>query len=591
MAAQIEDFDETRFSEYPEPPEKHRLSPEEYPKDTYLEGLDSFVTDLSDYLRDWQKEEGKRLIEESDNLRKTKVNFDGEREEKREYTQGVANIKKRRKQFRQILRDALDERQKFFDSMLQQKQEQELIRLKLERLRIPTNERTSTREKTMLDYFFLVAFAFEIIITLIFFTCIIFSDNILQNHVGGPYRADDYYSYLVHISLLTFFGFGGLLLFLRRGAFTGIGLNFFLCAVVAQFALLTNLLFYNIYQNRLSGWQSLEIDIKDVILAVYAAATVSISFGVICGKVFFVELFLIALIETFFFSLNYYVNVLVLKTVDPGGAMTIHLFGAYFGLAMSYWLSKPFLKDELRVLSLENYTSYPLSFMTFISSAFVFVLQPSFNAALAPDGTQYRVTVNTFVAQVGGAFFAFFISRQLRRKHFHITDVQFSILAAGVAMASAHSTYIAPGGALLVGCSVGFACVIFFNFLQPWIEKHFPLRVYDTRGVHNVHGLPGIIGGFASAIALAQGGGAYGQPVNSVYPRGLPNQGGIQAACIFISLGISLVAGFFTGFLIWSLRKVTQAKRKTAYQDAHEWNVSHDYPNDPFDFSTEPYWF
>eukprot|EP01097_Dermamoeba_algensis_P003102 TRINITY_DN2251_c0_g1_i1.p1 TRINITY_DN2251_c0_g1~~TRINITY_DN2251_c0_g1_i1.p1 ORF type:complete len:592 (-),score=120.62 TRINITY_DN2251_c0_g1_i1:355-2130(-) len=589
--ATIEDYEESRFTEYPEPPEKTRHVPDEYPKDGYLEGLDRFVLELSDYVRDWQKEEGKKLIEESDKLKTMKPpSAEGEREEKRDYSAGVASIKKRRKNYRAVLKDAMDERQKFFDSMLQQKQEQELVRLKLERLKVPTNDRTSIREKTIMDYFFLVIFAFEIVITLIFFTCVIFTDSTTQNHVGGRYRADDYYSYLIHISLLTFFGFGGLLVFLRRGSFSGIGFNFFVCALVAQLALLTNLLFYNIYQNRLSGWQSLEINISDLILAVYASATVSISFGALCGKIHFVELFLFAIAETFFFSLNYYINIWLLKVVDPGGAMTIHLFGSFYGLAASYWLSKSYNRDELRHLGHENYTSYPLSFVTLASSAFVFVLMPSFNAALAPDGSQYRVTVNTFVAMVGGACFAFFVSKQLRRKSFHITDVHFSILAAGVAMASGHSALIKPGGALLIGCAVGMASVIFFAFLQPWLEKRSPLKVFDTRGVNNVHGIPGIVGGFASAIALSQGGSTYGQPATDIFPRGLPTQGGYQAACIFISLGISIVAGFATGFVLWVLRRMTSVRRQRPFQDSNEFNPSYDYPADPFDFSREGYW-
>lgn len=40
---------------------------------------------------------------------------------------------------------------------------------------------------------------------------------------------------------------------------------------------------------------------------------------------------------------------------------------------------------------------------------------------------------------------------------------------------------------------------MFLHFLQPLMEKRF--RLQDTCGVHNLHGLPGVFSGVASAIA------------------------------------------------------------------------------------------
>jgi ammonium transporter Rh len=62
--------------------------------------------------------------------------------------------------------------------------------------------------------------------------------------------------------------------------------------------------------------------------------------GALLGKVTFPQLMAIATIESFLFSLNAVVVFNVLHVHDIGGAMTIHMFGAYFGLAATYFFSR-----------------------------------------------------------------------------------------------------------------------------------------------------------------------------------------------------------------------------------------------------------
>eukprot|EP01098_Paradermamoeba_levis_P006514 TRINITY_DN26_c0_g1_i2.p1 TRINITY_DN26_c0_g1~~TRINITY_DN26_c0_g1_i2.p1 ORF type:complete len:265 (+),score=91.69 TRINITY_DN26_c0_g1_i2:172-966(+) len=228
-------LDEDQFVEYPEPPEvPHRVVSEDFPKDGYLEGLDNYIKELSDFVREIQNEEGRRMSTYADKLKELKGNEkekdDGD--EKKDYTASVTAIRKRRKHYRQLLKDALNERQKFFDSMLQQNQEQELIRRKLEKVRAPSRDQTSIREKTVFDYFAAVFIFFQIVIALVFLVTIKYSENPLQNHQGGSLRADDFFSYFVHISLLTVFGFGYLLIFVKKNGFSGVGFNFLLTAMV-----------------------------------------------------------------------------------------------------------------------------------------------------------------------------------------------------------------------------------------------------------------------------------------------------------------------------------------------------------------------
>ena len=48
-------------------------------------------------------------------------------------------------------------------------------------------------------------------------------------------------------------------------------------------------------------------------------------------------------------------------------------------------------------------------------------------------------------------------------------------------------------GALLVGVAAGIISVVGFAFLTPLLERSIGLG--DTCGVHNLHGIPGILGG------------------------------------------------------------------------------------------------
>jgi ammonium transporter Rh len=71
--------------------------------------------------------------------------------------------------------------------------------------------------------------------------------------------------------------------------------------------------------------------------AEFCAGAFLISMGALLGKATFSQLMLIATFESVFFSLNAVIIFEVLHVHDIGGAMTIHMFGAYFGLAAAFF--------------------------------------------------------------------------------------------------------------------------------------------------------------------------------------------------------------------------------------------------------------
>ena len=101
-----------------------------------------------------------------------------------------------------------------------------------------------------------------------------------------------------------------------------------------------------------------------------------------------------------------------------------------------------------------------------------------------------------------------------------MVDIQNATLAGGVAVGSAADLTIRPWAAILVGLIASFVSVWGYTVLQPWLEQQFGL--YDTCGVHNLHGMPGLIGGISGVIAAASAGDMeYGQNIGIVYPARL----------------------------------------------------------------------
>jgi len=84
-------------------------------------------------------------------------------------------------------------------------------------------------------------------------------------------------------------------------------------------------------------WHKIPLDIKYLILGDFGAGAVLITFGAILGKCSLFQLWVLALIEVIFYCLNEAILMSIFKTVDIGGSMVIHTFGAFFGIAASFF--------------------------------------------------------------------------------------------------------------------------------------------------------------------------------------------------------------------------------------------------------------
>lgn len=65
-----------------------------------------------------------------------------------------------------------------------------------------------------------------------------------------------------------------------------------------------------------------------------------IAFGAVLGKVGPLELLVMVVVGVFGYSLNEDLLYNELKIYDVGGSIVIHCFGAFFGLVVSFFISR-----------------------------------------------------------------------------------------------------------------------------------------------------------------------------------------------------------------------------------------------------------
>lgn len=92
-------------------------------------------------------------------------------------------------------------------------------------------------------------------------------------------------------------------------------------------------------------------------------------------------------------------------------------------------------------------------------------------------------------------------------------------MAGGVAIGATCNLWLGPSNAIIIGSVAGIVSTYGFYKIQGKLESW--LNLEDTCGVHNLHGMPGLIGGIASIFtALATRVDLYGSKslLNEVLP-------------------------------------------------------------------------
>jgi ammonium transporter Rh len=352
-------------------------------------------------------------------------------------------------------------------------------------------------------------------------------------------------------------------------------LNFLVAAFVIQWHMLIGGFMHQVFhQEDHAGFHKIEINLGTVLLADFAAAATLITFGALLGKVTPTQLLILGFLQMIFFTINENV-ILKIGIMDVGGSVIVHVFGAYFGLAASWVLTKSSWKDDP-----QNAAVYHSDLFAMIGTIFLFVFWPSFVSAPAGPYDQERAIIATLLALVGSCVTAFAVSKQMRG-HFSMVDVQNATLAGGVAIGSAANLVVlSPGEALLIGVLAGILSVLGYTVIQPKLQS--AIGLHDTCGVNNLHGMPGILGAIASAIVCAYSSrdqfpsrahqiAVYGaRELDTDQERTAGEQAGYQILCLVVCLAIAIISGAACALVV----KFIDALGETnAFVDSSSWEV------------------
>jgi len=321
----------------------------------------------------------------------------------------------------------------------------------------------------------------------------------------------------------------------------------------------------------------INLDIPSLIIGDFGAGAVLITFGVILGRCNLSQLWVLATLEIIFYGLNEAICAGTLQAVDMGGSMYVHTFGAYFGIAASFFFSPKKLKDKEIASNGEG--AYLSQTIAMVGTLFLWMFWPSFNGALASEFQQQRVIINTVLAISSSCIAACALVR-IQCGKLNMEVVLNSTLAGGVAVGSASDLVVTAGVAMAIGALAGILSCCGYLWLGAWLNKKIGL--YDTCGVNNLHGMPGILGGVIGAISAGMAESAFQKDTESLvqtFPalkdgkRTTAEQGWIQLAALGITLGISLISGALCGFLA----SKCGGDNLTPYVDDDHWHEDLDY--------------
>jgi len=368
----------------------------------------------------------------------------------------------------------------------------------------------------------------------------------------------------VHVMMLV--GFGFLMTFLKRHGFGSVGFNFLLTCYIIQWSLLVNG-WFTMYTK---GQSSIPLSLENFLHADFAVAAVLISFGAILGVASPVQLLVMGTIEVFFYNLSFYVTA-GFNLIDVGGSIVIHAFGAYFGLAAAFVMGKfkPYTSEK-------EGSVYHSDLFAMIGTIFLWLFWPSFNAGPATGNERHRAIINTIMSLSACTTVSFAVSAAVSKKNkFNMVHIQNAAIAGGVAMGASADLLVQPYAALLIGSAAGILSVIGYAYIQPALEK--AIGLHDTCGVHNLHGMPGVLGAILSAIftsiATRE---VYNDSFDKLILRGDPSeQASFQMYSLLVSLAIALVSGALTGLFL-SLPIWDRLNSEELYEDGIFWEECED---------------
>lgn len=165
---------------------------------------------------------------------------------------------------------------------------------------------------------------------------------------------------------------------------------------------------------------------------------------------------------------------------------------------------------------------------------------------------------------MGSTATTFVLSHKLSGHKFDPFHIANATLAGGVSIGASARLDMTPGGALLLGCLAGAVSVGGYFYISPRVLEA-RLGIYDTCGVHSLHGMPSVLGGLASAIFVTLDANApfleFGQGQQALH----------QILAVVCTVVFAVASGLFTGFVMVKVVPDTPWE----YDDAEWWKADY----------------
>jgi ammonium transporter Rh len=346
------------------------------------------------------------------------------------------------------------------------------------------------------------------------------------------------YEKAIHILVMLLMGFGFLMMFIKKYGYTSITATFLVVAL--------SIPLYMLIRPYLWG-ASADISIANIsmlLFAEFAAASLLIAIGGPLGRINTPQYLLIGLLFTPLYAVNEWIlfsgGIIPNGAfLDTAGSVMIHAFGAYFSFGMITMLTT---KKE-RNINVE--TSKTSNKFAMLGSAALWIFWPSFCSALVAVNQIPIVAINTILALCGSTLATYVFSILIRGK-IEIADIANASLAGGVAIGATVAN-ITPGWSMLIGLLAGAISVVGYTLIQPRLQKF--TGGIDTCGVHNLHGMPGVLGGIA----------ALGLVASPLW----------QLTGTVLSVILALIAGLVVGLILSRI-----GRKEASYEDLEEFELS-----------------
>ncbi|NWZ89744.1 RHBG protein, partial [Nesospiza acunhae] len=348
----------------------------------------------------------------------------------------------------------------------------------------------------------------------------------------------------VHIQLLLSFGL--LVAFLSRNGPGSAAIIILITAFSIQWAVLIQGMLHFFLNGKIY------VGAQSMVSADFCTAAVLISTGALLGRVSPVQMLLLALLEVTLCALNEFILLSLMGVSDRGGSLTIHTFGAYFGLMVSRVLYQPH-KDK-RKREEQQDKGHQKDAFAVVGTIYLWIFWPSFTstATVHHDAKNWAV-LNSYFSLVASTMSTFILSPVLYEESTpRMVQIQDATLAGIAVMGMAGEMLLTPFGALIAGFLVGLISPLGFKFFTPVL--HSKLKIQDTCGVHNTHGLPGVLGALlGTLLTLLATADTFGYRLELVFPlvaqgsRTVTDQAFTQLSALPLTLLLATLGGCITG--------------------------------------------